>query len=107
MNNREYNHNGQRFIRIDKKRAKRAYNNGLTVIFAPVNLHPFNNYFNLTMDINKNNINCDNQPFETIVNAYEMYNCTNETGKYTAFYIPIQPDDFFKDMSQYDYSYMN
>jgi hypothetical protein len=25
-------------------------------------------------------------PFDTMVNSYEYYNCTNETGRYAAFY---------------------
>lgn len=104
MNNRIFTNNGFTFKRIDKKAARRAYNNNLTIIIAPVNLHPFNNYFSLTMDINKENINCDFQPFETIINAYEFYNCNNETGNYTAYYIPVETVD---GIEKYNYNFLN
>ena len=45
MVNRSYSKeiHGNRFYfeRVDKKTARRAYNNNLTVIFCPVNLSPF------------------------------------------------------------------
>lgn len=77
------------FKRINKRSARAAYNNGLTVIFSPCNMRPFNNYFGLDMDINKDNINCQGQDFNKILNAYEYYNCNAETGKYTAFIFPL------------------
>ena len=82
------------FKRVSKKIARAAYNNGLTVVFCPCNLRPFNNYFGLDMPINRANIDCDFQTFETVLNAFEYYNCNTETGKYTAFYIPVCKDPF-------------
>lgn len=54
---------------------------------------------------------------EKAVNAFENYNCTdNETGRYTAFYIPVVTVDRFTGetptaytlgtVKQYDYSVM-
>lgn len=54
---------------------------------------------------------------EKAVNAFEIYNCTdNETGRYTAFYIPVVTVDRFTGetptaytlgtVKQYDYSVM-
>ena len=41
MRNMYFNCNGQTFKRIDKKTARTAYKNGLTVIICPCNLRPF------------------------------------------------------------------
>ena len=45
--------NGKTWERIDKKTARTAYNNGLTVLFCPVNMRPFTPW-HLEIDINKN-----------------------------------------------------
>ena len=84
-----YDENKNKFKRVDKRTARRAYNAGVDVHFCPVNLRPFNRYgFGLDMTINKNDISCDGQTFETVLNAFEFYNCRDtETGFYTAFYI--------------------
>lgn len=40
MNKYIYTKNGFTFERIDKKQAKRAYNNGLAIVVCPCNLRP-------------------------------------------------------------------
>lgn len=45
--------NGKTWERITKKQARAAYNNGLTVLFCPVNMRPFTPW-HLEIDINKN-----------------------------------------------------
>lgn len=115
---RKYNFSvdGFEFERITKKVARIAYNNGLTVLFCPVNLRP-GSFWRLDMPINKNNQNCEGHTFDSVVNHFEFYNCTNsETGKYTAFYIPVVDVDRFTGeaptadtlgtVKQYDYKYM-
>ena len=97
MRNYTFTENGFTFKRINKAQAKRAYNNGLTVRFCPVNLRP-GSPFRLDMDMNKVQQNCAGVDFEQLVNAFEFYNCrSNETGKYTAFYIPVETVDSLKD----------
>lgn len=87
--------NGFTFERINKKQARAAYNNGLTVVFCPCNLRP-GSFWGLDMDMNKNNQNCAGVDFDGVVNAFEWYNCRDrETGKYTAFYIPVEYVDRF------------
>ena len=67
--------------------------------------------------INKAQQNCAGVDFEKLLNAYEFYNCTNsETGRYTAFYIPVEYVDRFTGeaptaatlgtVKQYNYKYM-
>ena len=111
-----FTENGYTFKRINKKHARQAYNNGLTVVFCPVKIRPFSPW-GLSMEQNKNNQNCAGVDFEQLVNAFEFYNCgSNETGKYTAFYIPVVYVDRFTGekptaatmgtVKQYDYKYM-
>lgn len=115
---RKYNFSvdGFNFERITKKAARIAYNNGLTVLFCPVNLRP-GSFWRLDMPMNKAQLNCAGVTFEKLLNEYEFYNCTNsETGRYTAFYIPVEYVDGFTGeaptadtlgtVRQYDYKYM-
>lgn len=69
-----FTENGYTFKRINKKQARQAYSNGLTVRFCPCNLRP-GSPFRLDMDINKINQNCAGETFDSIVNAFEWYNC--------------------------------
>lgn len=72
------------FKRIRKDKARKLYNAGATVHLVPCKLRPDNSW-GLMYDANYYNWNkCE--PFDTVVAAFEMYNCNNETGRYTAFY---------------------
>lgn len=73
--------------RVNKTIAKTYFTAGKDVIFTPCNCRPVNDVFGLAMPMNKCNQNCDGQSFDSIVNAFEYYNCNAETGKYTAFYV--------------------
>lgn len=89
-----FTENGFTFERVDKKQARKAYNNGLTVRFCPCNLRP-GSPFRLDMDMNRAQENCAGVDFKKLLNAFEFYNCTNtETGRYTAFYIPVALDSW-------------
>lgn len=114
--NYEKNYKGVKytFRQINKTVARKAYNNGLSVIFCPSNLNPANNFYNLEMIMNKNQRNCENTDFNKLLLYYEIYNCTcNETGKYTRFYIPVTNKiNSYQDyesgkIRNYDYSFMN
>lgn len=115
MNKYSYTKNGFTFERIDKKQARTAYKNGLTVVFCPCNIRP-GSFWGLDMDMNKAQQNCDGIEFEKLVNSFEYYNCNSETGRYTAFYIPVEYVDRFTGeaptaatlgtVKQYAYKYM-
>ena len=123
MINRTFTSNGFTFKRIDKKTARRAYINGLTVIACPCNLRPFTPWHN-EMRLNKKNreqftadaIGVKND-FNNLIASMEYYNCINtETGRYMAFYIPVETVDRFTGetptaatlgtVEQYAYNYM-
>ncbi len=104
--------NGFNFKRIDKKKARAAYRAGLRVVFCPVNLRPFGEWSpEIVQDVKQNG----GEEFARVLNAFEFYNCTNtETGKYTAFYIPVRSVDRFTGepstgadaIEQYNYKFM-
>lgn len=80
-------HKNQTWVRVDKRTAQKAYNNGLTVVFCPVNIRPFG-FYNLEIPISIDMWGYNSTTFEIVLNDFERYNCTdNETGRYTAFYI--------------------
>jgi len=92
MKNMYFSYNGFKFKRITKKTAKACFRTGFDVVFCPVNLRPFTMY-HFESVINAARVN---DGFENVVNAFEYYNCINsETGKYTAFYIPVKMIDMF------------
>lgn len=114
---------GFTFERITKKQALQAYKNGLTVLLCPVNMHPFSPWgaaYNLNRKSREQFVIDEiglEKDFYSYINSFEYYNCPNtETGKYTAFYIPVKEVDRFTGetptpetmgtMKQYDYSYM-
>lgn len=124
MNKYTFTHNGRTFERITKRKARRAYINGLSVVIIPCNLRPFTPWHN-EMIINRKDrahLVIDetgvNNDFTNYINSFEYYNCINsETGKYTAFYIQVRTVDRFTGdaptvhtlgtCKEYDYSFMN
>lgn len=85
------------FIRISKREAERRYNAGETVRFCACNLSPVNMWgcfcdykreaFSPIAGDGFNTVVPRNREFETVVNAFQFYNCDNETGRYPAFYV--------------------
>lgn len=99
MNTHSFIDDGFTFERIAKRRARIAYNNGLSVLFAPIRCPPFSLASRVTR-ISKDqclNINTG-MPFEfdELVKLYESKHCINkQTGHYASFYIPVRLVDQF------------
>lgn len=72
------------YTRISKSAARHAYYENKNLVFCPVNLRPGWPYY---PEIDLNLEKCDGRIFEQTLNSFEFYNCTAESGKYTAFYI--------------------
>jgi hypothetical protein len=72
--------------RISKTTARKLYDAGNEVLFIPCKLNPENNFYNLGM-WQRNDLWGQYETFEKLCNAFEYYNCNNEAGSYTAFYI--------------------
>lgn len=69
------------FKRIHKTNAKRLFRDGVPVYILAKNYRPSNNMWVSPVEIPQD------QPFERFVNQYTYFNCTNETGRYPAFYL--------------------
>jgi|SRR3712207_1665265 len=116
MIERTFTHNGFTFKRIDRKRAKIAYKNGLAIVVTASNLPPFTPWHNeqiLSQKPRKQFIVDDvllENDFEKWVSSFIFYNCTNsQTGKYPAFYIPVRETDIStgeEPAMEYDYRFM-
>lgn len=105
MRNYLFKSNGYTFKRVTKKEARGYFRAGFKVVFCPVNLRPFTPWH---CEIDVNPVNCDGYSFNDVVNRFEWYNCTNtETGKYTAFYIPVAHYDKHGRRHEYNPLYNN
>ena len=81
MNN--YNYNG--FKRINKKQARNCFINGGTLHIQASNL-PVDSKLMTPYVVNHHNVD-DTDTFDSVVNAFEWYNCDNERGKYATYYV--------------------
>lgn len=79
----QFNYNG--FKRINKKEARNAFMNGGTLHIQPCNL-PIDSRLMTPYVVSHHNVD-DNDTFDSVVNAFEGYNCDNERGKYATFYV--------------------
>jgi len=90
MRNLEFTGNfyGERITikQIQKRTARKLFEAGVTIYLQSSNFHPFGGW-SQCIDIKKD-IN-SNDSFDSIVNNFEFYNCTAETGLYTTFYKKI------------------
>ena len=71
---------------IQKRSAKKLFEAGETIYLQSSNFRPFG-VWSQCMDIKKDIDNKDT--FDSIINAFEYYNCSNEQGLYTTFYKKI------------------
>ena len=104
------------FMRISKKKARAAFNNNLPLIFCACNMRPGTPWHPEIIIDPQRQKEEHGREFDATVNNFEWYNCTlNETGKYTAFYIPVCCETFAGsnipkrsqlDAARYDYDFI-
>lgn len=70
------------YKRITKRTAEGLYKIGQPVLFCPVKLRP-GGVWGIGCIIT----NDEGTTFTQALNSFEYYNCSNEAGNYTAFYI--------------------
>lgn len=73
-------HTGNYYERVDRRKAKRLYNVGESIILLPCKC--FTDWFSFESPENHNKV----KSFENLVNEFEYYNCNYECGYYAAFY---------------------
>lgn len=71
------------YKRISKHAARKRFNNCQSYYMLPCNILPGNPW----EEPIAGTVYDTHNSFNEIVNAFEYYNCNNETGNYTAFYI--------------------
>ena len=69
--------------RINKTTARRLFNAGHDILFNPVNMPVRRDFYCMHVIANKKG----RADFDKLCNAYQYYNCDNETGRYPAFYV--------------------
>ena len=82
--------NGKTWKQASKAAARKAYNAGLKITLCAANMRPgFPYYPEIVTDKERmTEVNAgEDVDFEKLVNHFEYYNCTSETGKYTRFYL--------------------
>lgn len=78
------NYNDGTFKKVTKTTAKKLFEAGKNIYLIPCKAC-INSYWFSPYRVNKD---CENT-FQSIVNSFEYYNCNNELGKYTAFYVEV------------------
>ena len=74
---------GQQWARVSKPRARKAFNDGQYITLCPVKLHPFGSWCPSVTRAGGS----DFSDFERLAGDFEWLNCSNEAGKYIAFYV--------------------
>ena len=85
---------GKNWQRVSKASARKGFNTGKNICICAVNMMPFNSHWAMGYIVNKDGtgdiiMDCD-WTFDKLVNNYEWYNCNDETGKYSAFYMEVE-----------------
>lgn len=77
-----------KYIRITKTQARKLYDEGKSFIMVPNKLRP--DCF-AAIPIDEHSFeNLTGTSFDTMVNSFEYYDCSNEAGKTAAFYIETE-----------------
>jgi hypothetical protein len=77
-----HDNEGHAWERVSKAKARQLFAAGQPVTFCPVLLHPFGTWTPSITRAGDPEIN-----FDTYLQQFAWYNCTQETGKYTAYYV--------------------
>lgn len=86
------NRDNKSYKRVDKRQARKTFNNYIDVVLCPVNIRPFNDFCPVYITLNKTDLQelNNDKSFDLLVNEYEFYNCNNtHVGKKSAFYVAI------------------
>jgi hypothetical protein len=74
---------GKNMLQINKNKAERLFNQGITVYLIPCKVRVNNIWINLCP------INKDNETFNNAINSYSYYNCISELGLYPHYFIEL------------------
>lgn len=80
------NFNDGNYKRVTKRTAKKLFNAGTTIYLLPCKAC-LNSYWFSPYAMEYNHVIENGENFDTMINSFEFYNCNNEMGKYTSFYV--------------------
>ncbi len=82
---------GNKWQRVNKTTARKAYDAGDAVHLAPCNLMPFGPWhIGMTIKAEPTDSPTYEGEFAERIQAFTYYNCTNETGRYPAYYLEVK-----------------
>lgn len=81
------NKHGEKFRRVNKTAARNLASKSVSIGVCACNMDPFNPYWNMCAWYHPAD---EDMTFDQFVNSYEYYNCSNETGNYSSFYIEVK-----------------
>lgn len=80
FNTYTFTNGSKTYKRVTKKTARRLHNEGVSLVVVACNLRPFTPW-------HCEGVMSADDEFDTFVNSYTYYNCTNETGYYPSYYV--------------------
>lgn len=83
MYNYYYYYNGINYKRVDKKEARRLFEKGVSIHLLASKMKPFTNWTGVGVVIDNDN----DSDFQKVVNQFQYYNCSSETGKAIHYYV--------------------
>lgn len=85
MQKEDYIRNGERFVRVNKIKARKIYGDGNTVYLIPDKMR-LDNAWQSPCPISKKD-NGGDREFDTRVNEFQYYNCDNERGRVVKYFV--------------------
>lgn len=79
---KKYRYNG--IVRVSKNKARKLHEKGISVALIPCKLRPGYPWF---PECWLNVLPYRDSTFDSTVNSFEHYNCSEESGRYAAFYV--------------------
>lgn len=76
---------GRRIRRINKTAARKAYNKGVMIFMQSCNM-PLESMWQSACPITPDGTTS----FDSVVNAFQYYNCDSERGRYPHYYIEVK-----------------
>jgi hypothetical protein len=77
--------------KVNKTAARRLFNEGKILYLVPCKVYPnFGNCFITPYEIQKDRVKDGIVNFDRIVDNFEYYNCNNEVGRYTHYYVEVK-----------------
>jgi hypothetical protein len=85
MRNLEFNDGATNWVQVQKRTAKRLFEQGKELVFCPCKMYPFGAW-DVGMVVDAKRYKAEDISFESCVANFEYYNTSAKQGMYTTFY---------------------